>query len=85
MRLYLTSEPDNIATHATWLRLGFTNPLADLTVNGVHVTRDFKAAGKDRAVYELPCASPGDASPPTDVFTPDFAARPADHGRYRVC
>ncbi|QIZ37049.1 GNAT family N-acetyltransferase [Saccharopolyspora sp. ASAGF58] len=53
-RLYLTSEPDNIAAHNTWTRLGFTNISGDRTVNGVEVISDYKGPGKHRAVYELP-------------------------------
>lgn len=52
-RLYLTSEPDNTAAHATWTRLGFHNPPSDHLADGVWVTRDFKGTGKHRAVYEL--------------------------------
>lgn len=52
-RMYLTSEPDNAAAHATWTRLGFDNPPSDQLANGVWVTTDFKGPGKDRAVYQL--------------------------------
>ncbi|MFE0023375.1 GNAT family N-acetyltransferase [Amycolatopsis sp. NPDC059021] len=52
-RLYLTSEPDNIAAHATWTKLGFTNIPGDRDINGVSVITDFKGPGKTRAVYEL--------------------------------
>jgi GNAT superfamily N-acetyltransferase len=52
-RLYLTSEPDNSAAHATWLSLGFTNIPGDRTINGVSVISDYKGPGKHRAVYEL--------------------------------
>lgn len=52
-RLYLTSEPDNSAAHATWTRLGFHNPPNDREIDGIWVTLDFKGPGKDRAVYEL--------------------------------
>lgn len=52
-RLYLTSEPENIAAHATWSSLGFVNRPGDRIVGGVYVTGDFKGPGKDRAVYEL--------------------------------
>ena len=52
-RLYLTSEPDNTAAHATWRSLGFVNVPGDRVVDGVFVTADFKGPGKDRAVYQL--------------------------------
>ncbi len=52
-RLYLTSEPENTAAHATWTSLGFVNCPGDRTVGGVEVIADFKGPGKDRAVYEL--------------------------------
>lgn len=52
-RLYLTSEAENTAAHATWTSLGFVNCPGDRTVGGVDVTADFKGPGKDRAVYEL--------------------------------
>jgi GNAT superfamily N-acetyltransferase len=52
-RLYLTSEPDNIAAHATWMRLGFTNIPGDHAVNGISVISDYKGPSKHRAVYEL--------------------------------
>jgi ribosomal protein S18 acetylase RimI-like enzyme len=52
-RIYLTSEADNTAAYLTWHSLGFTNPASDYTVRGVHVTKDFKGPGKDRAVFEL--------------------------------
>jgi GNAT superfamily N-acetyltransferase len=52
-RMYLTSEPDNSAAHATWTHFGFDNPPSDQLVNGVWVTTDFKGPGKDRAVYQL--------------------------------
>jgi len=52
-RLYLTSEPDNTAAHATWTRRGFTNIPGDHTINGVSVISDYKGPGKNRAVYEL--------------------------------
>jgi GNAT superfamily N-acetyltransferase len=52
-RMYLTSEADNVAAHATWTHLGFDNPPSDQLVNGVWVTTDFKGPGKDRAVYQL--------------------------------
>ncbi|GGN38504.1 hypothetical protein GCM10010109_65450 [Actinoplanes campanulatus] len=53
-RLYLTSEPQNRAAHATWLALGFTNMPGDYQSDGVAVTADFKGPGKHRAVYQLP-------------------------------
>lgn len=53
-RVYLTSEPENRAAHRTWLTLGFHNVPGDRDVGGVQVLTDFKGAGKDRAVYELP-------------------------------
>jgi GNAT superfamily N-acetyltransferase len=53
-RLYLTSEPDNTAAHATWTALGFTNTPGDHTINGISVITDFKGPGRTRAVYELP-------------------------------
>lgn len=52
-RLYLTSEPENAASHATWLSLGFTNIPGDRTDNGVFVTSNYKGPGKHRAVYQL--------------------------------
>jgi GNAT superfamily N-acetyltransferase len=52
-RLYLTSEPDNTAAHATWLALGFANVRGDRDVGGVSVISDYKGPGKHRAVYEL--------------------------------
>src|SRR5262245_21848586 len=52
-RLYLTSEPDKSAAHATWLALGFTNVPGDQTTNGVSVISNYKGPNKDRAVYEL--------------------------------
>jgi GNAT superfamily N-acetyltransferase len=52
-RLYLTSEPENSAAHATWLALGFSNLPGDVTVNGVTVVMNYKGPGKDRAVYQL--------------------------------
>lgn len=53
VRLYLTSEPENAAAHATWISLGFANLPGDRTVAGVSVVRDFKGPGRDRAVYQL--------------------------------
>jgi len=52
-RLYLTSEPENTAAHATWTSLGFINLPGDTAFNGVTVIRDFKGPGKDRAVYQF--------------------------------
>jgi GNAT superfamily N-acetyltransferase len=52
-RLYLTSEPDNTAAHAAWIRLGFVNVIGDHMVNGVSLITDFKGPGKTRAVYQL--------------------------------
>jgi GNAT superfamily N-acetyltransferase len=52
-RIYLTSEPDNIAARAAWESLGFENVAGDYVANGVSVTKDFKGPGKDRAVYQL--------------------------------
>lgn len=52
-RLYLTSEPDNIAAHAVWTRRGFTNLPGDHHVGEIAVRSDFKGPGRDRAVYEL--------------------------------
>ncbi|MFF0494287.1 GNAT family N-acetyltransferase [Nocardia sp. NPDC004068] len=52
-RLYLTSEPENEAAHASWTALGFTNLPGDHQVDGIWVTTDFKGPGRSRAVYEL--------------------------------
>ncbi|GGL20694.1 GNAT family N-acetyltransferase [Nocardia jinanensis] len=52
-RLYLTSEPDNRAAHASWTSLGFDNVVGDHEVDGISVTADFKGPGRDRAVYAL--------------------------------
>ncbi|WP_245976384.1 GNAT family N-acetyltransferase [Amycolatopsis palatopharyngis] len=52
-RLYLTSEPDNTAAHATWTQKGFTNTPGDHTINGISVVSDYKGPDKHRAVYEL--------------------------------
>jgi len=43
-RLYLTSEPDNTATHACWIKLGFANLAGDYVVDGISVITDFKPA-----------------------------------------
>ncbi|WP_330230283.1 GNAT family N-acetyltransferase [Nocardia sp. NBC_00508] len=53
-RLYLTSEPDNHAAHASWTTLGFVNVPGDHETNGISVITDFKGPGRSRAVYELP-------------------------------
>ncbi|MGB3441057.1 MAG: GNAT family N-acetyltransferase [Actinophytocola sp.] len=52
-RLYLTSEPDNTAAHATWRTLDFVNVAGDRDIDGVSVTSNFKGPGKNRAVYQL--------------------------------
>lgn len=52
-RIYLTSEPDNIAAYQTWRSLGFANSVGDYAIKGVQVVKDFKGPGKDRAVFEL--------------------------------
>ncbi|WP_067470533.1 GNAT family N-acetyltransferase [Nocardia amamiensis] len=52
-RLYLTSEPDNYAAHASWAALGFVNVPGDHEINGISVVTDFKGPGRSRAVYEL--------------------------------
>lgn len=52
-RIYLTSEPDNTAAHATWCRLGFKNIQGDTTVNGISIITNFKGPDRSRAVYEL--------------------------------
>ncbi|MEV7227257.1 GNAT family N-acetyltransferase [Polymorphospora sp. NPDC051019] len=52
-RVWLTSEPDNDAAHASWIALGFRNRPGDRTEHGVEVVNDFKGPGKDRAVYQL--------------------------------
>jgi GNAT superfamily N-acetyltransferase len=53
-RLYLTSEPDNQAAHASWTALGFVNVPGDHEVKGISIITDFKGPGRSRAVYELP-------------------------------
>ncbi|MBF6339794.1 GNAT family N-acetyltransferase [Nocardia abscessus] len=53
-RLYLTSEPDNQAAHASWIALGFANLPGDHKINGISVTTHFKGPDRSRAVYELP-------------------------------
>jgi GNAT superfamily N-acetyltransferase len=52
-RIYLTSEPDNQAAHASWTTLGFDNVPGDHRINGISVITDYKGPGRDRAVYEL--------------------------------
>nr|WP_232236370.1 GNAT family N-acetyltransferase [Nocardia sp. BMG51109] len=52
-RLYLTSEPENHAAHASWTTLGFDNVSGDHEVDGISVITDFKGPGRSRAVYEL--------------------------------
>jgi GNAT superfamily N-acetyltransferase len=52
-RIYLTSEPDNVAARAAWESLGFHNVAGDHAIDGVSVIKDFKGPGKDRAVYQL--------------------------------
>ncbi|WP_084497239.1 GNAT family N-acetyltransferase [Nocardia amamiensis] len=51
-RLYLTSEPENRAAHATWITLGFTNVPGDHTIDEVSVITDYKGPGKTRAVQD---------------------------------
>lgn len=53
-RLYLTSEPDNQAAHASWTALGFDNMPGGHQINGISVIADFKGPGRSRAVYQLP-------------------------------
>lgn len=53
-RIYLTSEADNQAAHATWTALGFFNVPGDREINGISIITDFKGPGNSRAVYELP-------------------------------
>lgn len=50
-RIWLTSEPGNNAIQA-WGKLGFMNPPADYLNQGLHMTKDLKGEGKDRAVFE---------------------------------
>lgn len=52
-RIYLTSEPDNQAAHATWTALGFANAQSDYEIDGIWVTADFKGPDRSRAVYEM--------------------------------
>jgi GNAT superfamily N-acetyltransferase len=53
-RLYLTSEPDNQAAHASWTALDFVNVPGNHEINGISLITDFKGPGRSRAVYELP-------------------------------
>lgn len=52
-RIYLTSEPENIAAHETWIRLGFRNRPGTRKDGAVEIIENFKGIGKDRAVYDL--------------------------------
>ncbi|MBF6150224.1 GNAT family N-acetyltransferase [Nocardia nova] len=52
-RIYLTSEPENQAAHATWMKLGYVNAPGDHEINGVSVITDYKGPGRGRAVYEF--------------------------------
>jgi len=52
-RIYLTSEPENIAGQRTWETLGFHNVVGDAMIDGVSVIKNYKGPGKDRAVYEF--------------------------------
>ncbi|MDR7172852.1 GNAT superfamily N-acetyltransferase [Nocardia kruczakiae] len=52
-RIYLTSEPENKAAHATWTNLGYVNVPGDHEIDGVSVTTDYKGPGRSRAVYEF--------------------------------
>ncbi|MBF6278711.1 MULTISPECIES: GNAT family N-acetyltransferase [Nocardia] len=52
-RIYLTSEPENRAAHATWITLGYVNVPGDHEIGGVSVTTDYKGPGRSRAVYEF--------------------------------
>ncbi|WFE53035.1 GNAT family N-acetyltransferase [Micromonospora sp. WMMD1155] len=52
-RIYLTSEPENLAAYRTWRSLGFANVAGEYTVKGVQVIKDFKGPGKDRAVFDM--------------------------------
>jgi len=52
-RMYLTSEPDNIVAHRTWLALGFVNIPGDRVEHGIEITTDVKGPGRDRAIYEI--------------------------------
>ena len=51
-RIWLTSETGNDATNV-WLKLGFQNLPADYQQDHIHVHRNFKGAGKDRAIFEV--------------------------------
>ncbi|MFD6391175.1 GNAT family N-acetyltransferase [Nocardia sp. NPDC060259] len=52
-RLYLTSEPENLAAQKTWATLGFENEPGDYKIAGISVKADYKGPGRDRAVYAL--------------------------------
>ncbi|WP_228000624.1 GNAT family N-acetyltransferase [Nocardia australiensis] len=52
-QIYLTSEPENHAAHATWTTLGFVNVPGDHQIDGVSMITDYKGPGRSRAVYEL--------------------------------
>lgn len=52
-RIYLTSEPENQAAHATWTTLGYVNVPGDHEIDGVSVITDYKGPGRSRAVYEF--------------------------------
>lgn len=58
-RIYLTSEPDNIAAHETWTRLGFSNRPGTRRDRGIEIIENYKGPGKDRAVYDLNLSSAG--------------------------
>lgn len=80
-RIYLTSEPDNFAAHATWTVLRFENVPGDYTVDGVSVSTDYKGPGKDRAVYELRLLSDGNMRSNAGrrlSACPPFRMRPPD-------
>jgi Acetyltransferases len=53
LRLYLTSEPDNVAAHETWTTLGFDNVPGDQQIGDISVTTDYKGPGRSRAIYQL--------------------------------
>ncbi|MFF4026352.1 GNAT family N-acetyltransferase [Nocardia elegans] len=52
-RIYLTSEPENQAAHATWTTLGYVNVRGDHEIDGVSVITGYKGPGRNRAVYEF--------------------------------
>jgi GNAT superfamily N-acetyltransferase len=56
-RIYLTSEPENVAAHRAWISQGFVNVPGDYDAHGVQVVCNYKGPGKDRAVYELRLAT----------------------------